>query len=427
MANREVAAGAVSAAIATLVDGTLRSMSMSALKFGTSILTAAGLVATGAGVFAYQEPKSKPISNPLLLSRRTEGETKSTGDVVTGNQSRTAPADAPAKPGPDQNPSITSLAQARYSAASKMLERVRGFHKSNPNALSLQPVHTWALRALEAQRDISDAKANQIDALEKYLNVMKEAVKAIKPEDTDELAVAEYYRLEAELWLAQARAGREPKLPSSAPGGRPVSGVGVRPGTDPKSQALLARLEETIPMKFPDPTPLADVLKYIQSATAGANGQGIPIYVDPVDLSADNININEEIMKTPITMDLEGVPLRRILKLIAEQLGMGYGIKDGMVTMRPPDQRRRNWQELMVMEESFPFSSPLALEVERARRGELTSAELEQLNERLQAIEAVSKHYASIQMIRPGAAMNPSGGMSPGTPAPPSNANRPAR
>ena len=35
-------------------------------------------------------------------------------------------------------------------------------------------------------------------------------------------------------------------------------------------------------MNFPNPTPLEDVLKYIQQATAGPNGEGIPIYVDPV-------------------------------------------------------------------------------------------------------------------------------------------------
>ena len=178
-------------------------------------------------------------------------------------------------------------------------------------------------------------------------------------------------------------------------------------------------------MKFPNPTPLEDVLRYIQSATAGPDREAIPIYVDPVNPSDPDTSLNDILMKTPITMDLQGVPLRRSLKLLAEQLGMGYGIKDGMVTMRPPDQRRRNWQELMVMEESFPFSSPLALEVERARRGELTTAELEQLNERLQAIEAVSKRFASIQW--PGMLMNRPGGMGPGTPASPSNPAGPAR
>ena len=90
-----------------------------------------------------------------------------------------------------------------------------------------------------------------------------------------------YYRTEAELWLAQARAGKEPGPTGSAPGGRPGPGPGVRPGSDPRSRALLARLEETIPMSFPNPTPLEDVLKYIRQATAEPDREGIPIYVDP--------------------------------------------------------------------------------------------------------------------------------------------------
>ena len=156
-------------------------------------------------------------------------------------------------------------------------------------------------------------------------------------------------------------------------------------------------------MNFPNPTPLEDVLKYIQQATAGPDSIGIQIYVDPVNLGgldedADAAAFHEKLMKTPITMNLEGVPLRRVLKLLAEQIGMGYGIKDGMVMMRPPNMRDRNWQELMVMEESFPESSPLAQEVERARRGELTERELTELRERLKAIEEVTKRYQSVRM-----------------------------
>jgi hypothetical protein len=155
---------------------------------------------------------------------------------------------------------------------------------------------------------------------------------------------------------------------------------------------------------------------------------GIPIYIDPRELGGINDEkplMYEKIMKTPIVMDLEGVPLRRVLKLIAEQLEMGYGIKDGMVTMRPPDARFRNWEELMVMEESFPETSPIAMEVARARRGELTAAELEQLNDRLQAIDAVTKRYTSIRTFGRGALAPTPGGMSKGTPASPSNTNRP--
>jgi hypothetical protein len=180
-------------------------------------------------------------------------------------------------------------------------------------------------------------------------------------------------------------------------------------------------------MQFPDPTPLGDVLKYIQSATAGQNGEGIPIYIDPVDPDGDSVDqrsaaASEKLMKTPITIDLVGVPLRRSLKLIAEQLGMGFGIRDGMVTMRPPDMRLRNWHELLVIDESFPMSSPLDVEVERARRGELTAVELDQLNERLKAIEEATKRYMSTKTMGRGMA----GGM-PVMARPPAASGPPSR
>ena len=382
---------------------------MNALKVATVVLMATGVIATGAGVFAYQAPKGLPPDSAAVVPDKSDITKKAYADSNLSNE-------------------IAALAQARYSSALKSLAWSEESYRSNPHSMSRQGLHLWALRALEAQLDVSNTKANQIDALEKYLKVMKDAEKAVKPEDKEELAVVEYLRLEAALWLAQARAGKEPSIPGRGNGDRQGTGKAVRPGTDPKSQALLAWLEETIPMKFPSPTPLEEVLKYIQSATAGLNGQAIPIYVDPVNPSdPDNANSHEKLMQTPITMDLEGVPLRRSLKLIAEQLEMGYGIKDGMVTMRPPDMRRRNWNELMVMEESFPESSPLALEVERARRGELTTAELEQLNERLQAIEAVTKRYASIRVTPPGLPMNVPGGMRPGTQAAPANQGAPAQ
>ncbi len=177
-------------------------------------------------------------------------------------------------------------------------------------------------------------------------------------------------------------------------------------------------------MSFPNPTPLEDVLTYIRQATTGPNGSGIQIYVDPM-VPGEDQNAYQALMKTPITMDLEGVPLRRVLKLIADQLQMGYGIKDGMVTFMVPDMRRQNWQELMVMEESFPESTPLAIEVLRARRGELSPAEIEQLDKRLKAIEEVTKRYQSIRMG--GMGVNAPGGMNPGTQFPQPAQRAPAR
>jgi RNA polymerase sigma factor (sigma-70 family) len=398
-AGRTISAGAVSAAVAALVQGTIRSMSMSTIKVGAVLLAAASVVATGAGVLAYQPG------------------TKGNSDVAQKNHAKTVIGSAKGNAAQDETEEIASLAQARLRAAETVLEGTRRIYKDGHVGALYTPevVRFRALGVLEAERDVNPDKEHRIAALESYLKLMTALVEEEKSRNhKDELPVAEYYRLEAEFWLAQARAGKEPRLPGSGSGSRQGTEKSIRPGTDPKSQALLARLEETIPMKFPEPTPLEEVLKYLHAATAGRGGEAIPIYVDPVAPGTGE-SMSDQLMKTPITMDLEGVPLRRSLKLLAEQLGMGYGIKDGMVTIRPPDMLRRNWHELMVMEESFPESSPLAIEVERARRGELTSSEMNQLEERLRGIEEVAKRYASIRMMR-GAPVNQPGGMMPGRP-----------
>jgi RNA polymerase sigma factor (sigma-70 family) len=416
--ERETLAGVVSAGVAALVDGTLRSINMSALKFVAVLLVSASVIATGAGVLAYQTPAKVQKPAEPVVQPPPDPYAKAKAVIAgTAKPEQTKPGPAETKTNlvsdPDRN--IGSLAQARLQAAEKFLEKVKKSYREQPNPLyDPEFVRSRALRVLEARRDADPGRANRIAALEDYLKFMREVEAQEKARgNNDQLPLAEYYRLEAELWLAQARAGRDLNLPASRPGGGSDggSGKGDRPGTDPRSQALLARLEEPIAMSFPNPTPLADVLQYIRQATPGPDGTGIQIYVDPADPAEEKGSLHEELMKTPITMDLEGVPLRRVLKLIADQLHMGYGIKDGMVTLLPPNMARPNWHDLMVMEESFPDSSPLATEVQRARRGELSSTELEQLDERLKAIEEVTKRYRSIRMQ--GMAVGQPGGMAP--------------
>ena len=73
-------------------------------------------------------------------------------------------------------------------------------------------------------------------------------------------------------------------------------------------------------------TPLEDVLKYIKSATQGPNDTGIQIYVDPAGLYAA-----EKTMTSPVTLDVEGVPLKTTLRLMLNQLGLTYSVRDGLL------------------------------------------------------------------------------------------------
>jgi hypothetical protein len=102
----------------------------------------------------------------------------------------------------------------------------------------------------------------------------------------------------------------------------------LRPvGGDDKTKRILEKLDEPISMSFNEETPLEDVLKYIKAATASATSGGIPIYVDPIGLS----EADKTMASTVRNMELEGVPLRRTLSLLLNQLGLDYVVDEGML------------------------------------------------------------------------------------------------
>ena len=80
-------------------------------------------------------------------------------------------------------------------------------------------------------------------------------------------------------------------------------------------------------MSFADETPLEDVLKYIKSATQGANDWGIPIYVDPVAMK----ELKVDPKSATVMLDLEGVPLRTSLRVALKQLNLAYCVSEGML------------------------------------------------------------------------------------------------
>jgi hypothetical protein len=98
---------------------------------------------------------------------------------------------------------------------------------------------------------------------------------------------------------------------------------------DPKTTAILQALDKPLSMPFGNETPLEDVIKYIRTATQSPQlPDGIPIYVDPVGLQEA-----EKTMSSPITLNLEGVTLKKSLKLMLKQLTLAYTVKDGLMTI----------------------------------------------------------------------------------------------
>src|SRR5262249_2660690 len=94
----------------------------------------------------------------------------------------------------------------------------------------------------------------------------------------------------------------------------------------PSSQAVVTALEKPVGMSFANDTPLADVLKYIKAELRLPNGNGIPIYVDPVGLAQA-----ESKETSPVRIDVDGIPLRTSLRLVLKQLNLAYCVKDGLL------------------------------------------------------------------------------------------------
>jgi hypothetical protein len=152
-------------------------------------------------------------------------------------------------------------------------------------------------------------------------------------------------------------------------------------GKDPKTQLILAKLDEPISMSFAAETPLEDVLKYIKQATTTATYQGIPIYVDPIGLQ----EAEKTMTSTVGNMDLEGVPLRRSLQLLLNQLDLMYFVEDGMLYITAKDSENDNLGP--PMHEPSPIMQAFA----KAERGELSLTEMKELVERFKTREQIRK------------------------------------
>ena len=93
----------------------------------------------------------------------------------------------------------------------------------------------------------------------------------------------------------------------------------------PKTKAILATLDESIPMGFANGTPLGAVLTYIKQTTfkeRKPTDAGIPIYVDPIGLQEA-----KQTLAATVKIDVNGPPLRVTLRHLLGQLGLAYIVK----------------------------------------------------------------------------------------------------
>jgi hypothetical protein len=102
-------------------------------------------------------------------------------------------------------------AKARLAAARKVYEGMLVRRKVDPaESLGSEKLYLWSRRWMEAQRELADKKEDKVAAVQGHLDRMKEMEAVVKQmrdrkiASEADVAAQEFYRLEAEQWLAQA-------------------------------------------------------------------------------------------------------------------------------------------------------------------------------------------------------------------------------
>jgi hypothetical protein len=118
---------------------------------------------------------------------------------------------------------------------------------------------------------------------------------------------------------------------------RPVISPAVSgwPADSPRVVASNARivkaLDRKISVQFPE-VALGDFLNYIRENTRGRDGDVVPLYVNPVGMAEA-----EQTLTSPISINLEGTPLKTNLDAAMRQLNLKWSIRDGVLMIAVPE------------------------------------------------------------------------------------------
>jgi hypothetical protein len=131
------------------------------------------------------------------------------GLILTGLSFAPAPAlDVP------QGPSnLKSLSEGRLQAAIKQYDETWAYYQQA--RIDSYQVYVWSKLILECRRDMAEKPADRLAALDEHLTRMKKLESLIKKVRrlgfgrSYDVGASEYYRLEAEYWIARENGPRK--------------------------------------------------------------------------------------------------------------------------------------------------------------------------------------------------------------------------
>lgn len=98
----------------------------------------------------------------------------------------------------------------------------------------------------------------------------------------------------------------------------------ISPTMSLEATRVWVKLQEPVEFHFGDGTTLEDLVKFVRDSTRDSARfpKGIPIYVDP-----NGLQDVDKTMQSPITIELDGLPLGKTFAIALKQLGLVYTIE----------------------------------------------------------------------------------------------------
>ncbi len=372
---------ALPAAVALLLPGVYTTMFLTRIKLAAAVgsLIVAGLA--GAAVAQYAKEKPGQPGDSLALRAQDSG-TKPSKESGQANQPQTGSTDSARAnekvPGGQQTRStgitLAAFEEKQHDLATKIykgeLQRFKGGESHDLTAIA-----EWSKLMSETSTGLISERTVAIEQhvarMEHLFQDVQKLVKLGQATSADALK-AQFHWLEAEKLLASAKQNPNEILLKRRPDYIPPNQRDVR------SQSILKALEEFIDAEFPNETPLEKVLQHIKSSAKGPEfPNGFPIYVNPVGLQEA-----EKTMTSPVTIDIKGVSIKDVLRLVLKQLGLTYDVHDGILEITSENS-----------EESAPMTPILEL-ADLASRGELSLKEMEELSQKFKLILQIRQFAA---------------------------------
>ena len=101
-----------------------------------------------------------------------------------------------------------------------------------------------------------------------------------------------------------------------------------------KSRPVYGQLKRSVTLKYPAGIPLKQLLPALKQATRSPEfPSGIPVFIDAQGIQDSGATIN-----TPIVIDVENTALGDALKSSLKACGLGYMVRDGMLTITRIDE-----------------------------------------------------------------------------------------